>query len=104
MMQPQLCKGGYPLPIAKGKREVWGVMATVSDPTADARITLIDSGDFNITEDAVGLKKIIIDVKAPATAGVAGVLFQTPIKVIDGVCLVDCSTNLIAGRTLLYIS
>ena len=102
-MQPLLCKGGYALPIGKGKKEIYGVVAAVSDPTAASRLALIDSEDFAVVEDVTD-KKHFIDLKGLAnTDGVIGCMFAEPIKVIDGVAVDAASTNLIAGRTFLYV-
>jgi hypothetical protein len=103
-MQPLLCRGGYPLPIGKGKKEVFGVIATVSDPTAASRLSLVDSEDFSIKPDVGNMKRVFLDVKGLAnTDGVIGCMFSEPIKVIDGIALNSASTNLVAGKTFLYI-
>ena len=103
-MQPLVCRGGFPLPIGKGKKEIYGVMAVVNDPTAASRLSLFDSENFNITTNAVDLKKTFCDLKGLANAdGVIGCMFPEPIKVIDGVAMNGVSTNLIAGRTCLYV-
>ena len=47
------CYGGYPLPIAAGKVEIVGFRATVSDPTAVSRLTVIDDDDIK-SQDVVG--------------------------------------------------
>jgi hypothetical protein len=103
-MQPLLCKGGYPLPIGKGKKEIYGVVAAVNDTASASRLTLRDSNDFNVTPSAVNLKGIFADIKGLANAdGVIGLMFSEPIKVIDGVCITSASTNLLPGRTFLYV-
>ena len=103
-MQPLRCSGGYALPIGKGKKEIYGVVATVSTTTSASRLALMDTDDYAIVSDTASKKKHIIDLKGLANAdGVIGCMFPEPIKVNDGVSLDSNSTNLIAGRTFLYI-
>lgn len=103
-MYPLLCKGGYPVPIKAGRFSIVGVMATVNDPTAASRLTLIDSGEGLQVTDDQAMKPVICDIKGLANAdGTIGVMFAEPIKLRDGVSIGSNTTNLMAGRTIVYV-
>jgi hypothetical protein len=98
------CVGGYPCPITKGvptKIEVLGVRATVSDPTAVSRITLVD--DIGKLRSDTAYDVTIVDCKGMANADAnIEVLFPEPLKTRNGVAATDI-TNLIQGSILLYV-
>jgi hypothetical protein len=103
-MYPITCAGGYPIPIKIGKMSIVGIVATVNDPTAASRITLVDSAAGKELADDSDLKPAIVDLKGLANAnGTIGVMFAEPIKLRDGVTIGRNTTNLIAGRTFVYI-
>lgn len=103
-MYPMTCAGGYPVPLKKGRFSVCGVAMAVNDTTAASRITLVDSGDFAVLTDSAYIKTPLLDLKGLANAdGVVGIMFEEPIKVREGVCITNLTTNMLPGRTLVYI-
>ena len=108
-MYVQQCFGGFPVPLGAGKFEVFGVKATVSDPTAASRLTLIDDMDLPagnntgrvLTED--NQKVQFVDIKGVANVDATlEVFFSEPIKTRKGVSTINAS-NLIGGKVMLYI-
>ena len=107
-MQPLMCAGGFPMPIKKGRFEIYAILATIDDTTVESRITLIDSEDFKIVPDSNDMqykdsRRMIFDMKGLANAdGCIGMVFPEPIKVIKGISLNSLSNNLTAGKTFVY--
>jgi hypothetical protein len=109
-MYPVQCAGGYPVPVKMGKMEVWGMRATVKDPTADSRLTIIDDvalGDNvsmgRILTDDYTNKVVICDLKGVANAeGTLYEVFPEPIKVRRGVSIINAS-NVEPGKNILYV-
>lgn len=108
-MQPLMCRGGYPMPICKGKHEIVAIIATVSDPTAASRINIIDSDDFKIVTDGLDLqykdnRRTIFDMRGLANADASiGIVFPEPLKTTRGISLNSLSTNLKAGMIFVYV-
>jgi len=108
-MRPLTCHAGFPLPLYVGKVEVCGVSATVNDPTAVSRLTLIDDMDLPrgtpvgriLTDD--GQKVPFIDIKglANADARLTEIFFE-PVKMIYGVSVTNAQ-NLLGGKVMLYV-
>jgi hypothetical protein len=97
------------MPIKKGKFEIVGIVATVNDTTAASRLTLIDSDDFKVYPDASDIqwshdRCTIFDQKGLANADATlGVIFPEPLKCNRGLALNSLSTNLVAGKTFVYV-
>lgn len=108
-MRPILCKGGYPIPIATGRMEIFGFSATVNSTAAASRITLVDSEDFKIIPDdqdlnPVNNRRTFSDVKGIANGdAILTVMFPEPYKTIKGVTIADGTTNLVAGKNFVYV-
>jgi len=112
MSHPLVCAAGYPNPMKEGSFELTQVRATVSNPAASVRITLIE--DPNIKRgDKVG--KIytndfiqqgatrILDTKLDAnTGGDVDIIFAEPIKVHYGLSVVNAD-NIVAGSLCAYV-
>jgi hypothetical protein len=78
-------------------------VVTVNDTTVATRCTLVDSDDFKELTDDQSLKGVLVDLKGLANAeGVMGIMFPAPIQVRDGVTVSNLS-NVLAGRTIVYI-
>ena len=106
-MQPLTCRAGYPMPIKKGRVEIWGVVATVNDPTAVSRLTLVDCEDFHILTNEVitpvNNRRHILDLKGLANAdGTLSMFFPEPIKTMRGLSVIN-TTNLEGGKIFVYI-
>jgi hypothetical protein len=102
-MYPIQCAGGYPLPIKTGKFSVYGIIVTANSTSLATRLTLVDSDNFKEETDNQSLKTVIADLRGLANAeGVLGVMFPEPIRVRKGVTISN-GTNLLAGRTFVYI-
>ncbi len=111
-MQPLLCKGGYPMPITKGKFEILAVHATIEDTTAAARLTLLDSDDFAVVPDGVTMqykdnhnnRRLIFDQKVIAnSSGAIEMVFAEPLKTIRGVSVNSLSSNTEGGKVFVYV-
>lgn len=107
-MRPILCKGGYPVPIKTGMCEIVGVCAPVNSVSTASRLTLQDNdpyADFGnaLPAEDTNLKNIIFDFKGMASVDNNVVcMFKEPIKVINGVSLVN-NSNLLPGRIIVYV-
>lgn len=103
-MYPITCAGGYPIPIKVGRGlQIVALVVTVDDTTLASRCTFVDDDSFKEVEDTQALKTVIADLKGLANAdGVLGFVFPEPIKVRKGITIAN-GTNMIAGRTFVYI-
>lgn len=107
-MRPLTCRAGYPMPIARGRFEVWGFCATVNNTAAVSRLTLVDSEDYapvanDSTLCAANERRLMTDAKGLANGdGYLSVIFPEPIKTIKGVT-VAATTNLEAGKIFVYV-
>lgn len=108
-MYPITCHAGFSVPIKAGKFRIAGVCATISDPTAEARLVLVDDVDIAANQAAQGYvldnidnqTKILVDLKSKADT--TGVLEFTPydcIKTRYG--LSAYFTNLVPGSVCVY--
>jgi hypothetical protein len=104
-MYINVCPAGYPFPMTRvgvqTKIEILGVRATVLDPTANSRITLIDDTGQMKADEVTDIT--LIDCKGLANADAnLEVLFPEPMKTRNGVALTNCN-NLVQGSILLYV-
>ncbi len=108
-MQPLMCRGGYPMPISLGKKEIVAISATVNDPTAASRITLIDSDDFKIVPNGDNMqyednRRLIFDQKGLANSdGVLGMVFPEPLKTTRGISVNSLTSNIEGGKVFVYV-
>ncbi|MFA5340134.1 MAG: hypothetical protein WC332_00010 [Clostridia bacterium] len=106
-MYPITCAGGYPIPIKKGRFKIHGFLVTANTTSSATRCTFIDGDDFKEIVDSQSTLKsrpALADLKGLANAeDVIGVMFPEPIQVRNGI-IISNGTNLIPGRTLVYIS
>lgn len=103
-MYPITCAGGYPIPIKKGRFKIHGFLVTAKTTSLATRCTFVDGDDFKEITDDQTMKPVLADLKGLANAeDVIGVMFPEPIQVRDGITISN-GTNLIAGRTLVYIA
>ena len=106
------CAGGYPMPLKAGKFEVYGVRATIKDPTAAARLTLLDDetivdgskvGNIYPPDTYMTKKTIIMDERTVAnTVGNIEMMFPEAIKTRQGISVAGM-TNILGGSTMLYV-
>jgi hypothetical protein len=102
-MYPITCAGGYPIPIKKGRFKIWGVVVTSDSIAAATRLTLVDSADFKVLTDTQSLKTVLADLRGISSGeGMIGFMFPEPIQVRDGIAVANV-TNVLAGRTFVYI-
>lgn len=111
MSYPLTCAAGYPNPLREGKQEITQVRATVQNPAAAARVTLIDDINLkvgqrvgNIYDDSFiqsGCPRII-DTKLDANSGGdIDVCFAEPVKFRYGISVVNCE-NIIGGSLCVF--
>lgn len=109
MAYPLTCVAGYNAPAKRGKFEITGISAAVSDMTKDAEIAIVD--DSAIKDDWVtgrfltsltDVKTILCDVKTLAsTDGQLSYEFAEPIKTRYGVSVL--TTNIKSGTFCVYV-
>jgi hypothetical protein len=104
-MYINVCPAGYPFPMTRigvqTKIEVLGIRATVNDPTAASRITLVDATGQMKADEVTDIT--IVDCKGLANSDAnLEVLFPEPLKTRNGVALTNCD-NLVQGSILLYV-
>jgi hypothetical protein len=103
-MYPITCLGGYPIPIKKGRFAIMGIVAVVNDTASASRVTLVDSDEGKEIPDSQSVKPVISDMKGLANGDATlGIMFAEPIKVRHGITITSATTNIVAGRTLVYI-
>uniref|UniRef100_A0A6H1ZWD3 Uncharacterized protein n=1 Tax=viral metagenome TaxID=1070528 RepID=A0A6H1ZWD3_9ZZZZ len=110
-MYPIQCYAGFAMPIKKGKFEIYGFSATVSDPTVDSRLVIVDDTTIADT-DVLGKVLILADINSQKVIlvnkkGIANVDpylaegFSEPIKTRNGTSVL--ARNLIGGSVCLYV-
>ena len=104
------CPGGYPIPAKKGKFEVWGFSAPVSNTGLDSRLAIVDDINITDTEDTgfvlgtlTDAEVVLADAKGLASADtVLSVIFPDVIKTRHGISIF--AQNVVAGSVCLYVS
>jgi len=108
-MYPIQCAGGFSIPLKAGKFRIMGIKATISDPTAVARIMLVDDPDISKNQSSQGYlissasnqRRILADIKSVAsTVGCLEADFPSPIKTRHGTSAYF--TNVLPGSVCVY--
>ena len=102
-MYPITCRAGFAIPIKKaGRCDVLGVSAVAKDTTLAMRLTLVDEDSFATISDTAYAplnKPYIADLQGDT---MFGVFFEEPIKVRNGVNVVNCD-NCDPGKIFVYV-
>lgn len=112
MSYPLTCAAGYPNPMREGKFEVLQIRATVSNPSADTRVTIVDDPNIKVG-DRVGKMYAnsfvqqsatrILDTKLTGdSGGDVDVVFAEPVKCHYGLSIVNAD-NIVPGSLCVYV-
>jgi hypothetical protein len=105
-MYPIQCAAGFSIPLKGGRFSIVGINATIKDPTAVARIAIVDDPNIKATQgycldNLDNTINVLCDFKSVAnTVGNIGEVFAEPIKTRYGTSAFF--TNLVAGSVCVY--
>lgn len=98
-----LCRGGFALPIKKGKMELCGISATVSSSAAVSELSVIDTDTGIPVPESTENTNVVLHLKG--TANVDGNLtqfFKEPITIRDGISI-GYANNILPGSIIAYV-
>lgn len=97
-----LCRGGFGVPMSKGKKELLGILATVNDTGAVSRLSVIDTDSDALISASAENTSVVIDLKGAIGDQNLGGFFPEPIPLRKGISL-GYATNLIVGSVKAYV-